>query len=67
MYYVLATTEKIVRWYSYDSSQTDDKIDYTIIDQLDLNRVPRAATKAIAKSRAQAMGLNTWRYVKMSH
>jgi hypothetical protein len=65
MSYVLATTENVVRWYSFDfSEEVNDKC-FTIIDRLDLNRVPQAGNKETAKFWAIAMGLKTWRYVKL--
>ena len=62
MRYVLATTERVVRWYVFDP-KTVSSTTYTLSDVLDLKIVP-AADKATAKFWAQEMGLKTWRYVK---
>lgn len=64
MGYVLATTENVVHWYSFNSSKEVNDKCFTIIDKLDLSLVP-AGDKEAAKSWAKAMGLKTWRYVKL--
>ncbi|HEY8034485.1 MAG TPA: hypothetical protein VIF37_02725 [Methylobacter sp.] len=65
MSYVLATTDKVVRWYSFNfCEEVNDKC-FTLIDRLDLDRVPQAGSKETAKKWAIAMGLKTWRYVKL--
>ena len=63
MSYVLATTERVVRWYVFDP-KTVSSTTYSLSDVLDLQIVP-AADKATAKFWAQEMGLKTWRYVKI--
>lgn len=63
MRYVLATTERVVRWYVFDP-KTVSSTTYSLSEVLDLNIVP-AADKATAKFWAQEMGLKTWRYVKI--
>jgi hypothetical protein len=65
MSYVLATTENIVRWYSFDFSKEVNDRSFKIIDKLDLNLVPQAGDKETAKLWAKAMGLKTWRYVRL--
>lgn len=65
MAYVLATTEQVVRWYSFDMSKEVNESNYKIIDQLDLREVPMAGDKATAKSWAKSMRLKTWRYVRI--
>ena len=62
MRYVLATTEKVVRWYVFDP-KTVSSTTYSLSEVLDLNIVP-AADKTAAKLWAQEMGLKTWRYVR---
>ena len=62
MRYVLATTERVVRWYVFDP-KTVSSTTYSLSEVLDLNIVP-AAGKATAKFWAQEMGLKTWRYVR---
>ena len=56
--YVLATTEKIVRWYAI----AFDHKSFELLDQLDLNCIMGYH----AKFAAQALGLKTWRYMKLS-
>lgn len=65
MSYVLATTERIIRWYSFDPNKELNDSNFTIIDKLDLNRVPQAPDKETAKLWAKAIGLKTWRYLKL--
>ena len=62
MRYVLATTERVVRWYVFDP-KTVSSTTYSLSEVLDLNIVP-AADKATAKFWAREMGLKTWRYVR---
>ncbi|GGY04981.1 hypothetical protein [Paludibacterium paludis] len=63
MSFILATTEKIVRWYVYDI--TDTKKGFELINNLDLMKVPLLADKETAKIYAKMLGLKTWRYVKL--
>lgn len=67
MSYVLATTEKKVRWYKYDLKplKANEIGEYELLEVLDLRQVVKWADKASAKSAAQALGLKTWRYVKI--
>jgi len=61
MKYVLATTEKIIRWYAFNPG---DMSGYEIIDQLDTSCVPATTNKENAKQWAQSLGLKSWRYVR---
>jgi hypothetical protein len=61
MSYVLATTEDKVRWYKYDLKS--DGLE--LLDVLDLKQVVLWGDKASAKSAAKALGLKTFRYVKI--
>lgn len=67
MTYVLATTEKIVRWYVFREQLVGTaKITYPeAVDVLDLNIVPMFGDKKTAKEFALANGLQTWRYVNI--
>lgn len=67
MSYVLATTEDKVRWYKYDLKplKINEVAEYELIEILDLRQVVRWGDKASAKSAAKALGLKTWRYVKI--
>ncbi|ALY01432.1 hypothetical protein AABF64_002083 [Acinetobacter baumannii] len=67
MSYVLATTEEKVRWYKYDLKplKANEIGEYELLEVLDLRQVVKWADKASAKSAAQALGLKTWRYVKI--
>lgn len=64
MRYVLATTERVVRWYVFDP-KTVSSTTYSLGEVLDLNIVPIASDKATAKLWAEEMGLKTWRYVRL--
>lgn len=61
--YVLATTEQVVRWYVYKVE--DPNNGFELIKHLDLGKVPRWSDKESAKAAAQALGLSTWRYVRV--
>jgi hypothetical protein len=65
MAYILATTESKVRWYKFEFDTTTKFRDFELLDILDLNLVPQFGDKATAKNAAQALGLKTWRYVKI--
>lgn len=64
MRYVLATTERVVRWYVFDP-KTVSSTTYSLSEVLDLNIVPIAGDKATAKLWAEEMELKTWRYVRL--
>lgn len=62
--YVLATTEDMVRWYSFNQVQSG-VIEVQVHDALDLRlNTVRFETKDAAKQMALAAGLKTWRYVR---
>lgn len=63
MSYILATNHAVVRWYSFDPSRPAETVE--IIDRLDLARVPMYVKKEDAKRAAEALGLKTWRYVRI--
>ncbi|SPL69946.1 hypothetical protein [Acinetobacter stercoris] len=65
MSYVLATTESRVRWYKYNYDQNLKSGDFELLEVLDLREVPLLGDKATAKYAAKALGLKTWRYVKI--
>jgi len=65
MSYALATTQKLVRWYVFDRKAPTLR-EFSIIDRLDLDIVPILVDKASAKRTALALGLPTWRYVRLS-
>ncbi|CAM3407409.1 hypothetical protein [Paracidovorax anthurii] len=65
MSYVLATTENKVRWYKYEFGPGMKPGEFELLDQLDLHAVPNLGDKETAKRAAQALGLKTWRYVKI--
>ena len=64
MRYVLATTERVFRWYVFDP-KTVSSTTYSLSEVLDFNIVPIAGDKATAKLWAEEMGLKTWRYVRL--
>lgn len=70
MSYLLATTENRVRWYRVPLERFDDLFTlsegvFELLETLDLNTIPGFGNKATAKHVAKAIGLKTWRYVKM--
>lgn len=65
MSYVLATTESKVRWYKFQVEKLLNEGDFELLDQLDLTQVPCFGDKETAKLMAKALGLKTWRYVKI--
>lgn len=65
MSYVLATTEKTVRWYQIKTDRDGKVIGFELLDRLILNRVTFFGDKTSAKYAALALGLKTWRYVKI--
>lgn len=69
MTYILATTEKRVRWYVVPLNQVKDIFSlqpgqFSLVDHLDLDVVPGFGNKETAKQVAKAIGLKTWRYVR---
>lgn len=65
MSYVLATTGTKVKWYKFKIDRNTREGDFELIDELDLMSVPMFGDKETAKSAAVALGLKTWRYVKL--
>jgi hypothetical protein len=70
MAYLLATTATKVQWYVVDISRPGglsafSKGDFHLTDVLDLEHIPGFGDKNTAKKVAIAIGLATWRYVKM--
>ncbi|SEB17743.1 hypothetical protein SAMN02745729_1314 [Marinobacterium iners DSM 11526] len=61
--YVLASTHEVVQWYVFNPSRIQDG--YHLIDKLDLRKVPHAGNKDTAKLWAQALGLKTYKYVRI--
>lgn len=65
MAYILATTESKVRWYKFDFNSTIQHGKFELMEILDLGVVPQFGDKGTAKATAMALGLKTWRYVKI--
>lgn len=65
MGYVLATTGSQVRWYLFNPADTLCPGKYQLVEALDLEAVPVFDDKAVARQAALALGLRTWRYVRL--
>ena len=65
MSYLLATTGDKVRWYIFALGDRLKPGAFETADMLDLALVPKFETKAAASQAARALGLNTWRYVRL--
>jgi hypothetical protein len=70
MAYILATIDTKVRWYVVPLKAPKDIFSlelgqFTLLDHLDLEVVPGFGNKDTAKKVALAIGLTTWRYVKL--
>lgn len=70
MAYILATIDAKVRWYVVPLKTPKDILSlepgqFTLLDHLDLEVVPGFGNKDTAKKVAIAIGLTTWRYVKL--
>ncbi|MCY1234921.1 hypothetical protein D9M72_475190 [compost metagenome] len=63
--YLLATVEKKVRWYVITERSLEGPRRYELQEVLDLDKVHAWGDKVSAKLAAQAMGLSTWRYVRL--
>ena len=63
--YLLATVEKKVRWYAVTERPLAGPWRYELHEVLDLDKVHAWGDKESAKLAAQAMGLSTWRYVRL--
>lgn len=66
MSYILATHNHTgtIKWYVFESDNITPG-SFTLIDKLDLSKVPNAGDKQTAKDWAKKLGLSTWRYVKI--
>ena len=65
MSYVLATTHSKVQWYKFNFNESLKEGEFVLLQELDLSKVPCFGDKETAKLAAQALGLKTWRYVKI--
>lgn len=65
MSYVLATTHSKVQWYKFHFNASLKEGEFVLLNELDLQEVPCFGDKETAKLAAQALGLKTWRYVKI--
>ena len=65
MTYMLATTETTVRWYRIKSDRDGKVTGFELFNRLNQKRVTRFGNKTSAKYAALAIGLKTWRYVKL--
>lgn len=65
MSYLLATTENRVRWYRHSEESRDGVEPFTLSEVLDLRKSPVFPNKDAARAAAIALGLKTWRYVKI--
>jgi len=63
--YILATTDETVRWYKFRYNGDLEPGQFELLDKLELKQVPHFADKETAKLAAQALGLKTWRYVRI--
>jgi hypothetical protein len=65
MAYLLATTESKPRWYRVKTNQDGEIVGFDLLARLDLKKVTRCGDKPTAKYVAMALGLKTWRHVKI--
>lgn len=65
MTYILATTDDTVRWYKFKYDRNLEPGQFELLDKLDLKQVPLFGDKETAKLAAQALGLKTWKYVRL--
>ncbi len=65
MTYILATTDDTVRWYKFKYDRNLEPGQFELLDKLDLKQVPLFGDKETAKLAAQALGLKTWKYVRI--
>ena len=63
--YLLATTERTVRWYRIKTDRDGEITGFELLDRLDLNWISCFGDKKSAKYAALAVGLKTWRYMKL--
>ncbi len=60
--YVLASTDRQVRWFSFDPS--DPRAGFELVPELDLDKVP-LLHKDDARRAARLLRLREWRYVRI--
>lgn len=65
MTYVLATTENVLRWYKFKFNERTSPDNFSLQIELDLSVIPQFGDKETAKKAAEALGLKTWRYVRL--
>ena len=65
MTYVLATTENTLRWYKFTFDERTNPESFSLQIELDLDVIPQFADKETAAKAASALGLKTWRYVRL--
>ena len=65
MSYILATTDNHVRWYKYQVGGQVPPGEFELVDVLHLHEIPLWSDKESARAAAKALGLKTWRYVKI--
>jgi hypothetical protein len=70
MSYLLATTDARVRWYDVKIESAEDFLklqpgDFSLKEELNLAIITGWGNKETAKRVAMAIGLKTWRYVKI--
>ena len=65
MTYVLATTENVLRWYRFEFNERTNPDSFALQLELDLAVIPQFKDKETAAKAAIALGLKTWRYVKL--
>lgn len=63
--YLLATTERTVRWYCIKTDRNGTPDGFGLLERLDLKKVSVFGDKKSAKYAALTVGLKTWRYVKI--
>ena len=65
MRYILATMENKPRWYRCKTDKDGKVTGFTLLVRLDLKKASVFGNIASAKYAALAIGLKTWRYVKI--
>ena len=65
MNYVLATTHSKVQCYKFSFNSSLKECEFILLSELDLDQVPCFGDKETAELAAKALGLKTWRYVKI--
>ena len=65
MTYVLSTTENVLRWYKFEFNEHTNPASFTLQTELELAVIPQFNDKETAAKAASALGLKTWRYVRL--